>query len=278
MRVAQPALALRRAVVGDLAHQRPAREADERQRVHRRASSVFGRAARDREQGRHAERPHQRCVVNSVIEIHSPSTLLGGASRRTSTRRSCGLVELAEDDREPVLVGVLADEHVEVAVAGHDVQRVAAGLAAARTSRTCAAGSPGGSSCSRPPVMNEKRASVCGACATKLSGSSGRPSTLTRCPSCTHLAICLKNVSGAAPNSPFVHSCVSGLSCSCVHSVGSPGAEHEARHLADAVVALAPRELAVRGDGLRQDPRRVAVAPLRVEVARQPRRPAARRT
>ena len=74
----------------------------------------------------------------------------------------------------------------------------------------------------RPPVMNEKRASVCGACATKFAGSSGRPSTLIRCPSCTQRLICLKNVSGAGPNSPFVHSCVSGLSCSCVHSVGSP--------------------------------------------------------
>src|SRR5205085_10800657 len=64
--------------------------------------------------------------------------------------------------------------------------------------------------------------SVCGACATKLCGSSGRPSTLIRWPFCTHLEICLKNVSGAAPNSPFVHSCVAALSCSCVQSVGSP--------------------------------------------------------
>ena len=37
-----------------------------------------------------------------------------------------------------------------------------------------------------------------------------------------HFAICLKNVSGAGPNSCFVHSCVVALSCSCVHSVGSP--------------------------------------------------------
>lgn len=74
----------------------------------------------------------------------------------------------------------------------------------------------------RPPVTNEKRASVFGGWARKLAGSSGRPSTLTRWPSSTHLEICRKNVSGAGPNSPFVHSWVSGVSCSCVHSVGSP--------------------------------------------------------
>jgi len=73
-----------------------------------------------------------------------------------------------------------------------------------------------------PPVMKAKRASVRGACATKLSGSSGRPSTLTRWPACTQRRICFQNVSGAAPNSPLVHSCVAALSCSCVHSVGSP--------------------------------------------------------
>ena len=73
-----------------------------------------------------------------------------------------------------------------------------------------------------PPVMKAKRASVFGSCFVKFAGSSGRPSTLMSSPSATHLEICLKNVSGAAPNSPFVHSCVAGESCSCVHSVGSP--------------------------------------------------------
>jgi len=54
-------------------------------------------------------------------------TVIGLGVADCGRRSSVRLVELADDQREPVLVGALADEHVEVPVARHDVQRVATG-------------------------------------------------------------------------------------------------------------------------------------------------------
>ena len=73
----------------------------------------------------------------------------------------------------PVPVGVLADEDVEVAVAGHDVQRVAARARGFSNQSNVRCWLSGRKQLLSAPVMNEKRASVCGGCATKLSRQLG---------------------------------------------------------------------------------------------------------
>ena len=50
------------------------------------AASVLGTARVIENSAGIAIGPHQRCVVNSVIDVHSPQTFPGGASGETSSR------------------------------------------------------------------------------------------------------------------------------------------------------------------------------------------------
>ena len=85
-----------------------------------------------------------------------------------------------------------------------------------------------------------------------------------------HLAICLKNVSGAGPNSPLVHSCVSALSCSCVQSVGLPAPNMKLDTL-QTPLSQSRRESLQYAVSALGSSHGAPVAPLRVQVAEQPR-------